>query len=42
MKLLTIMLLMETSANSVDGRFECKFESSNVVNLPDRKLSKFS
>ena len=31
---------IETSANRVDGRFEGKFVSPNVVNLSDRKLSK--
>ena len=31
---------IETSANSVDGRFEGKFVSPNVVNLSDRKLYK--
>ena len=31
---------IETSANRVDGRYEGKFVSPNVVNLSDRKLSK--
>ena len=32
--------ISETSANRVDGRFEGKFVSPNVVNLSDRKLTK--